>query len=124
VATFATDKRPGSYTRRDEEEQRAYFDRMSDDPRTREHELLAMMLGLPEQLKASVPYVSTISVRVLLRALLYRLEHPVLLRLGVDPVDFYAWRARRRKGASLTRIRRLRGLDPSPAPERSDGWPR
>lgn len=114
TVTFGSGHRPGSYVRRDEDEQRTYFGRIEEDPRAREEALLAILVNLPAQLKRSIPYLSTVSPRRLLRALLYRLEDPVLLRVGVDPSAFYAWRTGRPKGAFVRRLREVRGLDGVP----------
>lgn len=103
-------KRPGSYARRDEEEQREVFARLEGDPGWREHELGHLLVSQPDELRRSQVFLTSVSVGALLRSLLYRWERRLLLALGINPVAFYRALKLERRGAFVDQLRRRRGL--------------
>jgi glycosyltransferase involved in cell wall biosynthesis len=105
VVAFHTVWRPGVYARREAHENLHYFERMCREPDFRERELASMPTAPPRPWWQRWRPLSTLPTRAAHKAV-----YAAALALGRDPYAALCFLRGERKGESIDRLRRLRGL--------------
>ena len=106
VLTIPSGDRPGSYARREEDENRHYALRMREDPRLLREQILGAV-ALELAARGSQPELALSAKRIF-----RRLSYGPCLWLGVHPRALRNFLRGRRRGWGIQQLRQVRGLPP------------
>lgn len=104
VVAVASEKKPGSYARREEDDHKVVFERISDPTRFSIEELTRQLVEPNAQMLKAHP------VRSLVSELIKRVWRSAWLAIGIHPGSVHYALATRKKGGALIRLRKYRGL--------------